>query len=386
MLPFHRPLSDAERIAWLRLIRSENVGPVTFLRLIERFGTAEAALAALPDLARRGGRVRSLRITGRAEAMRELESLARLGARAVAVCEPDYPAALAAIDDPPPVLAVRGHGHVLKRHAVAVVGARTASVNGRRFAETLARELAAAGCLVVSGLARGIDTAAHRGALAAGTAAVLPGGIDVVYPDENRALFDQIVDQGVVIAEMPPGTQPQARHFPRRNRLISGLSLGVVVIEAALRSGSLITARLALEQGREVFAVPGFPSDPRAGGANRLIKDGATLIENAGDVLAVLSSLAPPTAREPTTPTTPTPVPRPLAAAAPDESVLAEVRRTVHAGLGSGPVAVDQLIRHAAVAPALVWQVLLELDLAGRLDRLPGNRVELVAELGDAAG
>ncbi|MBK3735627.1 DNA-protecting protein DprA, partial [Azospirillum brasilense] len=263
-----RPLSAAERFDWLRLIRSENVGPITFHRLLERFGGAGAALEALPDLAKRGGRTKPLRIAPKADIDRELAANDRIGARLLFSCEPDYPEPLAALDDAPPVVSVLGHPHLLRRRAVALVGARNASMNGKKFAERLARDLGEAGLLVVSGMARGIDTAAHAGALGSGTAAVVAGGADVVYPPENQALYRDIVQQGVVIAESPVGTTPQARHFPRRNRLISGLSLGVLVVEAALRSGSLITARMALEQGREVMAVPGSPLDPRCQGTN----------------------------------------------------------------------------------------------------------------------
>ncbi|MFM2044801.1 MAG: putative processing protein DprA, partial [Pseudomonadota bacterium] len=257
-----RPLSTTERIEWLRLTRAENVGPVTFHRLLERFGTASAALAALPDLARRGGRAHPLRIPSRAEAEREIAAVEKMRGRLLASCEPDYPRALASLDDAPPMLSLLGHPSLLKRPAVAVVGARNASIAGRTMAKTLARDLADAGFLVVSGMARGIDTAAHEGAIGDGTAAVVAGGADIVYPPENAGLHTDLVSRGLIVAESPLGIEPQARHFPRRNRLISGLSLGVVVVEAALKSGSLITARLANDQGREVMAVPGSPIDP----------------------------------------------------------------------------------------------------------------------------
>jgi DNA processing protein len=234
----------------LRLIRSENVGPITVRQLLDRFGTAEAAFAALPELARRGGRRRPIKIASRDDAERELAAMKACGAEPLALTDKQYPKALAAIPDAPPILAVLGHLHLLERRAVAVVGARNASANGRRLAERLAADLGQNGYLVVSGLARGIDAAAHRGALASGTAAVVAGGVDVIYPEENRALYEDIKASGVVLSEMPPGIEPQARHFPRRNRIISGLSLGVLVVEAAPRSGSLITARLGLEQNR----------------------------------------------------------------------------------------------------------------------------------------
>lgn len=368
-----RPLTDAERIDWLRLIRTENVGPVTFHRLLEQYGSARRALDLLPDLARRGGRAKPLRIAPKAEAERELATTATLGVRLICACEPDYPEPLAAIDDAPPVIAVRGHVHLLKRRAVAVVGARNASLNGKKFAETIARDLGAAGLLVVSGLARGIDTAAHKGALGSGTVAVMAGGIDVVYPEENEGLYRDIVAQGVAVAESAIGTQPQARHFPRRNRIISGLSLGVLVIEAAMKSGSLITARMALEQGREVFAVPGSPLDPRCQGTNDLLRQGATLVERADDVLRVFQHLRTPPLREREGGlfTPPTPV-------IPDESEVDRARDIVIENLSPSPVAIDELVRGCQLSAPVVLTVALELELAGRVQRLPGNQIALV--------
>jgi len=256
-------LSEHERLAALRLARSENVGPVTFRQLLSRFGGAEAALTALPELAKRGGRARPLAICPAATAERELAGLAQLGGRLVVLGEPGYPALLAAIDDAPSVLSLIGRSELLARRAVALVGARNASANGRLIAETMARELTGLGWVVVSGLARGIDSSAHAGALAGGTIAVLAGGIDKPYPPESEALYRKIMVQGLLVAELALGRMPQARHFPRRNRIVAGLSAGAVVIEAAVKSGSLITARLAGEQGREVMAVPGSPLDER---------------------------------------------------------------------------------------------------------------------------
>jgi DNA processing protein len=254
-----RPLSDAERRDWLRLIRTEQVGPITFYQLLRRFGSAGAALAALPDLAKRGGR-NALRICSIETANAKLERLAACEARLIGRFESCYPAALAALDDAPPLLAVRGKAELLTHRMIAVVGARNASANGIRFARQLAGDLGGAGLVVVSGLARGIDAAAHRGALTSGTVAAMAGGVDIVYPPENQALYDELVVTNVAVSEMPAGLAPRERHFPRRNRLVSGMALGVVVVEAALKSGSLITARLALDQGREVFAVPGSHS------------------------------------------------------------------------------------------------------------------------------
>src|SRR5215213_10150545 len=284
-------LTEEQRLDWLRLIRPESVGPRTFRALVNKYGGAGAALEALPDLARQGGR-RALKVTTRSEAERELAAATRMGVRFVAMGEPDYPKTLQAIDTAPPLIAVRGAGPVLSRPAVAIVGSRNASAAGLTFAERLARQLGEAGYVVVSGLARGIDTRAHRATLATKTVAVLAGGQDRVYPAENQTLLEEIVDMGgAVISEMPLGWEPRGRDFPRRNRVVSGLSYGVVVVEAARRSGSLITARFALEQGREVFAVPGSPLDPRAEGTNDLIREGATLCAGIEHVTSVLEPL-----------------------------------------------------------------------------------------------
>ncbi|HSV28532.1 MAG TPA: DNA-processing protein DprA [Candidatus Omnitrophota bacterium] len=367
------PLSASQRLDWLRLIRSENVGPRTFFRLLERYGTAAAALAALPELAKRGGRTRPITVCTKGVAERELEAAEQVGAIPLAAIEPNYPRWLAATDDAPPILYVRGNPSLLTRSMVAMVGARNASVNGRNLARRIAADLGRAGLVVASGLARGIDTAAHEGSLASGTVAVLAGGVDVVYPPENQRLYEDIAASGAVLSEMPPGTQPQASHFPRRNRIVSGLSLGVVVIEATPKSGSLITARLAADQGREVFAVPGSPLDPRAQGPNGLIKSGAVLTEGADDILRVLSDL----------------LRRPLAEGKrsefeartvpiPSDEELASARRTVLSCLGPTPVTVDLLIRECQLSPPVVSMVLLELELAGRLERHPGHQVSLL--------
>ena len=368
-----RPLSASDKLEWLRLIRSENVGPITFYKLLERFGSAASALEALPDLARRGGRSKGIKICSRAAAESEMAELEKVGGTFVGRDEPAYPPLLACIDDAPPLITVLGHVHLLEKTAVAVVGARNASLNGRKFARRLGADLGRGGKLVVSGMARGIDASAHEGALETGTVAVLGGGVDVIYPKENAALYDEIVARGAVISEMAPGTVPQARHFPRRNRLISGMCRGVVVVEASPRSGSLITARMALEQGREVFAVPGSPLDPRARGANDLIRQGATLIESAEDILRAMEELfrtplASPKAGAPSSPR----------AAPPGEAELAAPRRQIEEFLGPTPVSVDEIIRNGQFSPAVVSMVLLELELAGRLERHPGNQVSLI--------
>jgi len=368
-----RPLSDRDRADWLRLIRSENVGPATFFALLRHFGDIAAAIEQAPELSRRGGRGRAIRIAARADAEAELAALAALGGRAIAWGEPDYPAALAAIHDPPPVVEVLGHPRLLAGPCVAMVGARNASLAGRQFARALAADLAAAGMVVVSGMARGTDTAARDGALAGGTVAVLAGGVDNIYPPDNEDLYRRLAAEGAVISERKLGTRPTARHFPPRNRLISGLSLGVLVVEAALRSGSLITARMALEQGREVFAVPGSPLDPRHKGTNGLLRDGAVLTEGARDVLDHLAGMANPPLGEPETPEMP---PQPIDS--PNEKELSAGRARLLELLGPTPVSVDELLRECQLSPPVVLTVLLELELAGRLERLPGNRVSLI--------
>jgi DNA processing protein len=362
-------LGESERRAWLRLARTPNVGPVTFKALLERFGSAESALENVPRLMTRGGGG-PVRVPTVAEADKELAALVRRGGRMIASCEPEFPRGLAALDAPPPVIEILGHASLLTRDAVAIVGARNASALGRKFAERMARDLSDAGLLVVSGLARGIDAAAHDGSLSGGTAAVLAGGVDIVYPPEHEALYRAIAAQGVVISEVPFGIAPLARHFPRRNRIISGIARGVVVVEAAEGSGSLINANYALEQGREIFAVPGSPLDPRAKGTNRLIREGATLTESVDDVLAVLKPILGREFAEPEV----TP-PRSMPDAAALEEAADIIRTNVEEALGPAPVEVDELIRRLGAPPGAVLTVLLELELAGRIVRDSGNRV-----------
>ncbi len=369
-----RTLSEAERRDWLRLARSENVGPATFRSLLSHFGSAEEALARAPELSLRGGRSRAIRIASRTDADAEIAALASADGRMICVGEPDYPAALAAIHDAPPVISVLGHPHLLVRPAVAIVGARNASAAGRRFAREIAAELGRAGLVVASGLARGIDAAAHEGALATGTVAVNAGGVDQIYPPENAELYGRIVAEGAVVSDQPFGLRATAKHFPRRNRLISGVALGVLVVEAAERSGSLITARLALEQGREVFAVPGSPLDPRCRGTNGLIRQGATLTESAKDVTEALAGQMGSHAAAPDAPGF-----DPRRAEIPEESQVAAGRAVVVEALGPTPVTVDELMRECHLSPAVVLTVLLELELAGRLERHPGSRVSLVS-------
>jgi len=362
------PLPDGERLERLRLARTENIGPVTFRQLIARYASAARAIEALPELARRGGRARPLRICPRDQVERERDALAAMGGAHIFPGEPAYPDALAILDGAPMVLSALGDVALLRRDSIAVVGARNASTAGRGFARRIAGDLAAAGFVVVSGMARGIDAAAHAGAIDA-TVAVLAGGADVIYPKENAELYAAIRDRGLIVSEMPIGTQPQARHFPRRNRIISGLSLGVLVVEAALRSGSLITARLAAEQGREVFAVPGSPLDPRCRGPNDLIRKGAKLTESAEDIL---SELSPSLGRRPavTRPDGATPIPDGGVSEAP-----AALPGRILELLGTTPVSVDDIIRDTGQPAGTVRGALLELELAGRIERQPGDFV-----------
>jgi len=361
-------LTDAQRIDWLRLIRSDNVGPRTFRSLVNHFGSARVALDRLPDLARRGGAARPGRICGEEDARAEFAASQRLGVTLLAPGEDGYPPRLAELDDAPPLLGVRGVRDVLMRPLIAIVGSRNASGAGIKFASTLARDLGEAGFIIASGLARGIDQAAHRASIASGTVAVLAGGHDRIYPPEHEGLLVEMLEAGgAAISEMPLGHVPRARDFPRRNRLISGVALGVVVVEAAHRSGSLITARIAAEQGREVFAVPGSPLDPRAAGTNDLIKQGATLTTEASDVINAVEPI----------------MGRPIELREPEEDPLsgepdAGDRARIVGLLGPSPVLLDDLIRMAETSAATVRIVLLELELAGRLERHGGGLVSLV--------
>jgi DNA processing protein len=364
----HKTLTEAERVDRLRLIRSDNVGPRTFRSLLDHCGSAREALVRLPDLARRGGASRSLRICSERDARAELAASKSLGISLLAPGEAFYPPRLASIDDAPPLLGVRGALDTLMRPTIAIVGSRNASGAGLKFASALARELGEAGFVVISGLARGIDQAAHRASVKSGAVAVLAGGHDRIYPSEHENLLAAILDtKGAAISEMPLGHEPRARDFPRRNRLISGAALGVVVVEAAQRSGSLITARIAAEQGREVFAVPGSPLDPRAAGTNDLLKQGATLVTEASDVIQAVA------------PIMERPVMLPLRE---DDKPLepdpnAGDRTQIISLLGPSPVSIDDLVRMSGAPPSIVHTVLLELELAGRLERQGGGLVSL---------
>jgi DNA processing protein len=366
-------LDDEQRLDWLRLIRSDNVGPRTFHDLVNYYGGVNQALSALPGLARRGGSARIQRIWSREQAAAELKAARAIGVEYVALGEPGYPPRLQMIDDPPPVIAVRGKPDALAMPMVAIVGSRNASAAGVKFADRMARDLGDAGFAVVSGLARGIDAAAHRASLNTGTIAVLAGGHDRIYPTEHVDLLEKIVIDGAAVSEMPFDWEPRAHDFPRRNRLISGLSLGVVVVEAARRSGSLITARQAGEQGREVFAVPGSPLDPRNEGTNGLLKQGAIPATEAADVIAAIEpilgrGLVPPSAQEPSQ--------EPLDT--PDAEPDADERTRLIALLGPVPVSIDDLVRLSRTSATNVRSVLLELEIAGRLERHGAGLVSLL--------
>lgn len=368
-----RVLSDRQRLAWLRLARSEYVGPATFRELLNHFGSAETALSALPDMARRGGAAGRIRICTKEEAEGELSRIDGFGARLAALGEPDYPPLLRHIDGAPPLVTLRGSAAGRNAKTVAIVGARNCSIAGAKLAAALAADLGAAGYLVISGLARGIDAAAHRAALDTGTLAVFAGGIDRIYPTENEDLARRILAaDGVHFTDMPFGWNARARDFPRRNRLISGMAQGVVVVEAARRSGSLHTARFALDQGRDVLAVPGFPLDPRSEGSNALIRDGAVLVREAGDVIAALETAAPLPA-----------APQLVEEDEPEHDFAApeiepDARQAVIQALGPVPVGVDELIRHTGLPTSTIQVILLELELAGRLERHPPNQISLI--------
>lgn len=358
---------DRDRIDRLRLARTPRVGPVTFLRLIERFGNAGAALAALPDLVRKSGGKPFAPATER-EVLAEASRVKALDARYLMLGDADYPALLAEAPAPPMVLIVRGDTGLLARPAVAMVGARNASAAACRFARTLAGDLGGAGHVVVSGLARGIDTAAHIGALPHGTVAVIGSGIDLSFPTENAALQREIGEHHLLISEYPPGTEPLARNFPHRNRIIAGLSLGTVVVEAAPKSGSLLTARMAAEAGREVMAVPGSPLDPRARGCNDLIREGATLVQSADQIVEALGPIDGRMVRQPDR----------TYAAGPAREPADSERAALIALLGPVPVPVDELVRQSGLPTAIVQTILIDLELAGRLERHAGGRVSLM--------
>jgi DNA processing protein len=362
------PLSDEARRDWLRLSMSENVGPATFRTLLRRFGSAGEALRAIPDLAKKGGLGRSPRLYGGEQAERDITNANAIGARFIASCEPDYPPLLKETDGAPPILCIKGDASLLSRSGVALVGSRNASAIARKFTRQLAREIGGEGHIIISGLARGIDTAAHEASLDSGTIAVVAGGLDIIYPPENEALHAAIAERGVIVSERVPGTVPRADFFPRRNRIISGLARALLVIEAAVRSGSLITARFAAEQGRDVFAAPGSPMDPRCEGTNKLIRDGATLLMTARDVLDALGA-----ERRTQQMSFFEPEPPPLPARDPQQADS----RVILDLLSHSPVEFDDLARESGFDAGTLSALLLELSLAGRIQRLPDGAVTL---------
>lgn len=374
---FH--LSDEQRLSWLRLIRSQNVGPATFRDLISHYGTASAALEALPELAKRGGAASRIKICPIEDAEQELARCERVGARFIAIGEPDYPPVLRNADQSPPLISVIGSSEILLQKAVAIVGSRNASITGMKLTQRFAYELGEQGYIIASGLARGIDTAAHRASLESGTIAVFAGGVDYVFPDENIELAKAIVDNGgALISEMPIGLQPRAKDFPKRNRIVTGVAQGVVVIEAAKRSGSLISARLANEMGRVVLAVPGSPLDPRSEGTNNLIKQGATLVTSTDDILDAIKPLDSDAGEFVYDISEEDEINAFDTTSNEDRTADEECRSAILSSLSPSPVEIDDVIRFSKATPAQVQLVLVELDLAGRLERHTGNRISLI--------
>tara|TARA_Y100000296_G_scaffold87439_1_gene134455 strand:+ start:605504 stop:606667 length:1164 start_codon:yes stop_codon:yes gene_type:complete len=377
--PSLTPLSPQERLAWLRLIRSDRVGPVTFYQLVSRFGIASKALDALPDLAQRSGRKSGFSVYPKSRAEDELAQIEKKGGALLTPQDALYPLGLAEISDAPPVITVLGRRDLLQGRMIAIVGARNASLNGQKFTRRIAQDLGENGVTIISGLARGIDTAAHEASLKTGTIAVVAGGADIIYPKENTKLYEAIITEGCLIAESPWGTEPLARHFPRRNRIISGASLGTLVVEASQKSGSLITARYAAEQGRDVFAVPGFPSDPRAQGPNSLLRDGAILAEKAEDILSTFGTFFSAAhdktdgMKENQQMFSPMPM-----MSEPSENTREEIFKHIENNLSHMPVTVDELLRTCQFNISEVQTVLLDMELGGRITRHSGNRISLL--------
>lgn len=372
----NRQLTDQERLSWLRLIRSENVGVRTFFDMLKLYESPAKALEAIPELAVKGGRKKPIKIASVAQAEEEMERCLQAGARIIAYSEPEYPRLLREIASPPPILTVLGDPEFLNKRSVAIVGARNASANGCRFAQHLASGLGEKGIVVISGLAKGIDAFAHKGSLKYGTVGVIAGGIDHIYPKENRELYALIPQKGAIVAELPIGTVPVGRNFPQRNRIISGLSLGTLVIEASQGSGSLITARYALEQNREVLAVPGSPLDQRCKGTNQLLKDGAVMVEHVDDVMQAIQNFEVDISDDIAFETNNgyTESGKKVSA----HAVIDVIRQEIVNQLSSTPIDVDELVMHTGLAVEQVITVLIELELAGRLERHPGNRVSIV--------
>jgi DNA processing protein len=385
--PLH---SDEDRMAWLRLCRTSGIGPITFYNFIDHFGSALAALEALPELAKKGNRKKPYIIPSIAQIEKEIRALEKRGGRFITAGDPEYPLSLSAIDDAPPVISVIGDINLLHQPCLGIVGARNASMNGCKFAHSLARDLGAQGQVIASGLARGIDTAAHDGALDTGTIAVVAGGIDVVYPRENQKLYERICANGLMIAENPFGTAPRAQDFPRRNRIVSGLSAGIIVVEATPRSGSLITARLSGEQGRDVYAVPGHPLDPRAAGPNNLIREGAVLVRSADDILEHVNNFSGTAPRLIQTPKRDAqayqhdllrPAPAPALVKTPpqkQDSHENDETARILSQLSSAPSDINELVRQTDIPASKMQSILIDLEIQGLITRMPGNRIALV--------
>lgn len=366
---------EAEKLDWLRLFRAKNVGAISFYQLLEYYGSASEALNALPELAKRGGRKKPFVAPSKSDVEREYNTLLKMGGDIICASDDAYPLALTAIDDAPPVLSYLGDITLAQKSCIAMVGSRNASINGRKFTEKLASDLGAREQIIVSGLARGIDTSAHVGALKTGTIGVIASGIDIVYPEENKDLYAQVIEHGLILAESPLGQKPFAQSFPKRNRIVSGLSKAVIVVEANMRSGSLITARLAGEQGRDVYAVPGHPMDPRAAGTNHLIREGATLVRSSDDVLEGILDFSGSYMREPNF--TPNVIEAPVKT---DGALPDHIHETVISHLSFTPTPIDELLRVCHLTIGQMQMILLDLELAGRIKRLPAGKISLIGD------
>ncbi len=360
----------------LRLLRSENVGIITFFDLLKRYKTPEKALDVLPEMAARGGK-KTYKIPPLSQIERELEETEKFGARPVVFGSNDYPELLGNIYDPPPVLFTHGYTHLLKKTSVAIVGARNASLNGKNFTRKICEEIGAKGLVIISGLARGIDTEAHKASLNSGTIAVIAGGINNIYPPENKDLYAEIRERGVIITEQAFGVSPVANSFPKRNRIISGISSAVAIIEASLNSGSLITARMALEHGREIFAVPGSPMDVRCKGTNKLIRNGASLLESSSDIIDYLNS-RPKTGDGFYSPKRGQLDFLNFAEYSPEENELSSARKLIIENLSAAPVHIDSLIQNLAISPQVAQIAILELELAGKIERSTNGKISLL--------
>lgn len=363
-------LSNQEKLDWIRLIRSENIGPRTFINLLDIYGSASEALKKIPQMSLRGGRSKPIKVCSLDSAKKEVELCKKYGARVIALCENEYPKILRNIPDPPPVITVLGDVNIFKKKSISLVGSRNASANSCKIVSELARDIGKGGFNTVSGLARGIDACVHKSSIDTGTIAVIAGGINNIYPQENRSLYAEIPKKGIIISEMPFNTIPKPHYFPRRNRIISGLSLATIVIEARLNSGSLITASYALDQGRDVFAVPGSPADPRSKGSNSLIKKGAYVVETFQDILDVLSGIG--SLKENTGFDFET-----LKIVVDDNVDLSDARSEVISKLGINPTLTDDIIRYTGLSASIVITILLELELAEKVDRIEGNKFSL---------